>query len=905
MKEKIGRNKIIATAIVLLLSLSIVASFSPANGSTTTIMHTSYTYCSVGNSVIGLGQDQILVFWTADIPPDIGETEGIIAGAFNRAGWIGVSFNVTSPSGTTTNIPIALGQTDSIGGGYIVYSPTELGVYTVVAIFPAQWKNTTLVNGASTPKQTGYPDIYHQYYSADNSAPVTFTVQSEAIPTWNESPLPNDYWTRPINDASRSWSQLGGNWLQGTTSSGAWLQPAGQAGGTTTRFVYGQGTETSHILWTRQYYVGGYMDSRFGEVGYETGHYQGMDFTAIILNGRIYYENRADAYVKQGFNVVDLYSGELLGYYNETIPTYGQIYNYDSPNQHGGYSFLWRTASGFSPANGTVLEMLDGYALPLRHICYVANASTGGTNVVGNNGEMLWYNIAAKGSNWYLTCWNNTNIAGFTDTPTSGTGYWQWRPEGGGGGGYTGKVVSNGYVYDGSTGFTINTSIAAPLNAPNSILNQTGSIQAVRVGDSNGKDGFIIIGTSGQNNEIADVKGQLWCYSLERGQQGKQLWATSFSAPYATTDSNASISLVGVYPEDGVILYRSAKMLKYWAIDMKTGAPLWESQPEPDNNYYSMQYNYYKGEFLTTGYGGVCISYNITTGKQLWNYTLTNIGGESPYGNYPVNIFAICDDKIYLLSGEHSITQPMWRGPNLRCINALTGTEIWKIMGMSADNGAHLTGLYAQMGDGKVVALNYYDNQLYCIGRGSSKTTVSTPQTASPLGSTITISGTVTDATKSGKRNTNNLIDFTLEGTPAVSDDSMSAWMEYLFMGQAKPTNTTGVPVSINTIDPNGNSLHIGDTTSDEAGNFALKYQPEIPGTYKIIATFEGSNSYGSSFGTAYLTAAEASTSVTPTATPLPQSTADQYFIPAVIGIILTIIIVGAILGILLLRKRP
>jgi outer membrane protein assembly factor BamB len=921
-------SKSTATAIALLLMLSIAAIIailpSTAAAQDVVIYHTTYMYCSVSSSVIGVGQDQLLVYWTADIPPDTGETEGVISGAYNRATWRDVTFNVTAPDGNSTIINVPDVQQDSIGGGYVTYVPDQTGTYTVQAIFPEQWKNATLVNGAPTAKQTGYPSIYHQYYSADTSALVTFTVQDEAISEWNESPLPTAYWTRPINQASRLWSALGGNWLQATYSTGAWLQPTGESGGTTTRYVYGEGTETCHILWTRQYYVGGSMDARFGDTGYQTGHYQGLDFNAIILNGRIYYADRADAYTQQstatGINVVDLYTGELLGYYNNTkMPSYGQIYDYESPNQHGGYSMLWRTVTTgagtvWGTGNGTVLEMLDGYALPLRTICYIANATQTGTNVVGPIGEMLWYNLVNYGTTanptYYLTCWNNTNVAGLTaGNATSGTLYWQWRPEGGGSG--TGAAAyQNGRVLDGSTAYSFNVSIPTPTNTPNALANQTGSILTVRVGGENGEDGFIIIGTMGQNNELGDVKGQLWCLSLERGQEGKQLWTTSFSPPYLPTANNettgsmfATFSLVGVYPEDNVILFHSSKQLKYWAYDMTTGEELWETEPEPDNNYYSTQYNYYNHMLLTTGYGGVCIAYDMATGKQVWNYTATNIGGESPYGNYPLNIFAICDGKIYLLTGEHSVSQPMWRGPNIRCINATDGSEIWTLLGMSADNGAHLTGMYMQMGDGRVVGLNYFDGQIYCIGPGTSKTTVSAPQIGATVGSSVTITGTVTDNTQSGRRNINNLYDFTLAGTPAVSDDSMQAWMEYLYENQAMPTNVTGVPVSIDAIDPNGNYQHLGDVTSDATGTYGLQYKPEVPGTYQIIATFVGSKGYSGSYAQTYFSADDAAAAPAPTAAPA-QSAADLYFVPAIIGIIVAIVLVGAA-NVMLLRKRP
>ncbi len=913
--EIFSKNKILATAIILLLIVSMAGAltFAPlANAAqaipTNVVMHTTYLYCSVASSLLGVGQDQVIAYWTADIPPDTGETDGIIEGAFNRAVWTDVSLNITTPSGVTTNVPIPMGQQDSIGGGYIMYAPTEVGQYTVTAIFPDQWKNSTLIQAAngtyvSTPKQRGYPTPQSEHYTAATSGDVTFEVQQEQIALWNESPMPQDYWTRPINNAARLWSQLGGNWL-----GGAWNNMGGQAGGTTTRFVYGVGTETSHILWTRSLYAGGYAEARFGDYGYITGHYQGLDFNSLILNGRVYYADRADAYRSIGFNVVDLKTGELLGYYNETMPSYGQLYKYDSPNQHGIYPLLWRSAS-LGSGNGTSLEMLDGYSLPLRTICYIANASTRGTNVVGNNGELLWYNLVNQGTasnpDYYLTCWNNTNVLGLTATPpNSGTTYWQWRPEGGGFGGGPGLSNAYTYVWDGSTGFSVNASITTPFNTPNAILNQTGTILSVRVGDTNGVGGFVIAGTQGQNNENGNVQGKLWCYSLERGQEGTQLWTSSFTAPYSSIAQNdTTLRLTGVYTEDGVIIFHSTKQLKYWGYDMKTGAPLWEGAREPDQNYYSTQVNYYKGLLLTSGYGGVVIAYNITTGQQAWNFTATNIGGESPYGNYPINIFAIADDKIYTLTGEHSITQPLYRGPNIHCISAADGSEIWSLLGMGADNGAHLTGQYMQFGDGNVVGLNYFDNQIYCIGPGTSATTVTAPQTVPALGSSVTITGTVTDQTKSGRRNMNNLYDFTLEGTPAISDEYMGPWMEYLYENQAKPTDAYGVDVSLSAIDPNGNLVPIGTTTSDMNGNYGIVYTPDVPGSYQIIASFDGSKAYGPSSATTYLTVGEAPV-ITPGPTETSASAADMYILPATIGIIVALAI-ATIVIVLALRKRP
>jgi hypothetical protein len=57
--------------------------------------------------------------------------------------------------------------------------------------------------------------------------------------------------------------------------------------------------------------------------------------------------------------------------------------------------------------------------------------------------------------------------------------------------------------------------------------------------------------------------------------------------------------------------------------------------------------------------------------------------------------------------------------------------------------------------------------------------------------------------------------------------------MEHLLV-ESEPANAKGVPVSLDTIDPNGNLVHIGDTTSDINGNYGFACTPEVPGTTKL-----------------------------------------------------------------------
>lgn len=122
-------------------------------------------------------------------------------------------------------------------------------------------------------------------------------------------------------------------------------------------------------------------------------------------------------------------------------------------------------------------------------------------------------------------------------------------------------------------------------------------------------------------------------------------------------------------------------------------------------------------------------------------------------------------------------------------------------------------------------------------------------------------------------------------------------------MQQSRPTNATGVPVTLYVLDANGNYRSIGTTTSDSNGKFALTWKPDIPGDFTVYANFAGTESYYSSSDEAFFTVSAPTPTATPAPTP-PQSMADQYLLPGIIGLAIVIIVVGAVI-IIALRKRP
>jgi len=179
--------------------------------------------------------------------------------------------------------------------------------------------------------------------------------------------------------------------------------------------------------------------------------------------------------------------------------------------------------------------------------------------------------------------------------------------------------------------------------------------------------------------------------------------------------------------------------------------------------------------------------------------------------------------------------------------------------------------------------------------------TVTAPDVGATTATPITIRGTISDIS-AGTKQEAQAANFP-NGVPVVSDESQAAWMEYVYMQQPCPTNATGVPVSINVLDSNGNYRQIGSTTSDASGMFSFTWTPDISGEYSVTAIFAGSNSYYPSSASTSFHASEAPTA-TPAPTQAPQSMADQYFVPAITGLFVAIVVVGLLI-ILVLRKRP
>jgi outer membrane protein assembly factor BamB len=307
------------------------------------------------------------------------------------------------------------------------------------------------------------------------------------------------------------------------------------------------------------------------------------------------------------------------------------------------------------------------------------------------------------------------------------------------------------------------------------------------------------------------------------------------------------------------------------AYDVKTGREMWRSQigeyPWGDiPSYYGVTIGDVR---FTPRYDGYIYAVNMNTGKILWRSANVGTTGEtnqntwtfggSAYANN-ANPYAAADGKIYMSSQTNYRGQPKTRGCTLFAIDANTGKFLWNVSGAIATTA---------IAEGYLLGINDNDGFLYCFGKGQTATTVEAPMTDVQAGKSFLIQGTVTDQSPAQA------------GTQAVSDESMTEWMNYINMQNAtlinNPPKPKGVPVHISAIDPNGNLQDIGTVTSDSSGSYAISYIPPVTGIYTITATFAGSESYWTSSAATHVLAASASSSaspiVAPTSTIAPTST--------------------------------
>lgn len=824
--KPLRKRVLTTTTLILILTMAaLMASMPPASAADVP----SYAFLTVLPNPVGVNEQVFVSMFLSEPPPTAAGAQG------DR--WQGYTVTITKPDGSTEQMgPYT---SDAVSGAGFPYVPNQVGTYKFRFRFPGQHivgEIPSLFGGPGTP-------IDNNYLPAD-SREVQLVVTQEPSPKWPEVPVPN-YWQRPLYGENRELASIGGNWLMPAYAPAAVTGGAGIARAFDWGAAYAPNNKapgSAHILWTKPMTFGGLVGNEMPSVTYYTSlSYEQLFKPPVIINGYLYYNLHKSTYGyapynRPGFVCVDIATGEEVYRNMEAWIDFGQIYDYESPNQHGAFGYLWMI-------NGTTMTMMDAFSG--ERILDITNAPAPG-GMFGSFLKMspvgeLWIYVLDPVSNT-LARWNSYKAIG-PYLPT-GSEAWQWRP-------YTKGVVN------GANGYDWNVSVAAA-NMPGLAIAQIGPGDVIYAGAGGGF--------------LAPYGNHMWAgFNIN---DGALLWTSTITRPASIPGSSTGPIGEGIYTE-------YTRQTKQWnGYDIMTGQHLWTTEPYEDD---WMVYGTYTGQMIAdgmlihAGYDGYIHAFDVKTGAILWNYYSGNAGSETPYGTYPFyGGFVYAEGKIFGHTSEHSPGTPMWRGEQLHAVRASDGVGLWKISGWFQ---------HPAVVDGKLLSLNGYDNRIYCFGKGPSATTVSAPQTAVPKGTTVLITGTVTDQSPEVK------------GTPAVSDGEQEKWMEYLYMQKECPATVTGVTVAITAKAADGSTTNIGTATSDGSGLFKITWTPENEGVFTITATFAGTESYGNSLASTAIVVSAApagGTTTTTTAAPI-----DLYIIAATI-----VILIAIALATLVLRKK-
>jgi hypothetical protein len=780
-------------------------------------------------------------------PNPIGKDQPLLVNVWTTPGTdvsryhTGYTVTITKPDGSTENRTMNSYYADSTS--WFTYTPETTGTYKFQFSFAGDYYaagNYTMNQGAVFLMGGASQNVSFTksaWYTPSTSSVATVTVQDEPVMSYPPSQLPNDYWTRPISPENREWWVIAGNY------------PAiGQVGG--------------GPYWPAN--TNPYVTSAYSFVPYA----QGPNTAHIVWRmpvsdaGLVGGVHSADSYVGGGFGAGPsvIYNGRAYqqisqGGSNNLLECYdirtGEVY-WTIPNPIPSSNFF-----GFVMSGSMYISYTEGTAeVPGG----TASSMSAGSSLVCLGDNLVKIDPFSGAVTLNVTGMSGTYYADpyVLSVQTLGSPF---AP--------SGYRLINWSITGSTTNFTnrVISNISWPISSlPSTTDFETGvTVSISSIPDS-------AVGPYGAVGTI------LTGYSLTSGDM---LWNV--------TEPGISYSLACECADHGkVALLMTTGVWKAW--DLKTGTVAWTSEPMADPwglasfGDYGAQSAY--GLLYRESYDGV-YAFDWNNGKIVWHFMAPSVPFETPYsGNYSFNGGGIvADGKLYTYNTEHTPSNPITRGWRLFCINATSGEGIWNITGPMTPMA---------LADGYLAASNGYDGYMYVFGKGQSATTVSVPQTQIAAGTSVIISGSVLDQSPGSF------------GKACVSKDSMSTYMEYLYMqhpvdGIWHNLTVTGVPVSIDAVDPTNTPVHLGDTTSDMSGTYSFVWEPTTEGTYTITATFTGDESYGSSWAQTSAIVVASAASPTPTQTALTLPPYEMY----TIGTGIAVIIAVAIVGLLILRKRP
>jgi hypothetical protein len=789
---------------------------------------------------IGLGQSLLVNLW---INPGVSSNDRLIPQAY--------VITITKPDGTKSSM--TLDSEPATAANWFEMSPDQIGTWKfkfefLGTYFPAgRYFNGKIVTNSSG---TLYGSAY---YIPSSTTEQSLTVQQDFVASWPQAALPTDYWTRPASLNNREWWPILGSYPgDGYNGNGYanWNTLYPDTNPYDSNGVYNfvpwvQAPNTAHVVWKRLGAVSGLIGGPATQYGITSS----PGTPSVVYAGRCY-----QTVTKPGGTSVaqcyDLRTGEIYYEVSGGITPTDVIY-------YNPVASTSTIAGGELASSSWSVELISISGSYLRKINPYTGAMTGNYSISPLSGGTLYNQLGG-----YVL---NVQDLGAAAANTTGGRYrlinWTTR----GTSTLASRIVSN---------------ITWPWNQlPNTYSAATGIL-------------------------VADFNAGLAGYVTRTYQAGSNIyWGINVTGASLTTGAMKSwkVSLPdeGTYSgscviaDHGKVAFLTQKGY-FLAYDLNTGQLAFKTEtmeyPWASASFgaYAIQSAY--GMFFRQSYAGV-YAFNWTNGKIVWNYEAPAFAHfESPYiedgqEEYAFNGGAeIADGKMYVANTEHTPTWPLTRGWGLHCINITTGELVWKV------NNPMSQGAIA---DGYMTAANSWDGYMYVFGKGKSATTLTAPDVVIAKGSGVVIKGTVRDMSPAQA------------GTPCVSKESMTTQMEYIHLqqpidGMWHNLTMTGVPVILTALDENGNPTDLGTATTDPYyGTFEKAWTPSAEGTYKIIASFAGDDSYGSSGASTAVSVGPAPAAIT-----IPEQVVPPDYTLTIVGAAIAVIIAVALVGIVLYRKK-
>jgi hypothetical protein len=811
MKNKLSIATTILITVLLATSTLVSIAFCPYPPSGTEIP--TYSRITVGPNPVGVNQQVTINLFNA-VPTVTSQV------------YTNMTVEVTDPSGHTTTLGPY--DSDTTGGTYATFTPNQVGIWEFQMFYPGQ----TLSRG------------YIQL--PDESEVFKLTVQEDPVgrESFPTPPGPESYWETPVNAMNvQNWYTHMGEWwgLSGITFEQTGSNYYGGNYNPYTDSVY-----AGHILWTKPWGAGGVAG---GESGNDqiTGHFWTTrqyqpQYAPIILEGIMYsvlWTTSTSSAAHNGIIATDLFSGETLWKIENTqeqlrvgwSPTWHNLNEYGTL---GPYLITTGAHPGVT-STGTTYNIYD--ATTGKYMASIVNGQSM-TLIIGDDRDLVGYYQQVSGSARNLVCWDMTECVGMTTNGEPGFGW--------------GLTQDRQYQFDNGIVFSeplvnlaeVEGVTDASLLTSGGFMGQAFTISGITNDEVVFTGGFTLgQGVGGETN------GWLVVATMDKNT-GAQLWARNIT--YAESETMLPFTRTEMGMHDG--LWINANMENYIveAWDTRTGVKAWTTQLAGDNgarphyfDSFNLRWSPGPGISLFRGYGGDIWCIENENGTVRWYTNTTKLvgppGAESPYNVWLLWVFecdCITDNVAYFPIG-HEYNPPLFPGAQMCAVNITDGSLVWSELGMYIRSTSCAYDI--------VLSLNAYDNQIYAWGKGASATSVSASPKVTVKGSSVIIEGSVTDL--SAGTNRDDVAANFPNGVPCVSDASMSKWMAYVYMQQAKPENVEGVKVFLKIQDPNGD-WYSAYATTDENGVFSHMWAPSIAGEYKVTAMFEGSNSYWDSQAT-------------------------------------------------------